>query len=131
MIPVRLLTVAVLFCAASAFSQEQLSSATRPNRNMEPDKSVRSTTSEPWKIVLNQSTDARESSLQWGQLDPMAVRADGPPGDDTLCYKIRSYVVARDSKDSDSVHPVGYSTCQPASRYRLRTTQIRTGSSAK
>ena len=24
---------------------------------------------------------------------------------------IRSYVVARDSKDSDSTHPVGYSTC--------------------
>jgi len=41
---------------------------------------------------------------------------------DSLCYSIRSYVVARDSKHSDSVHPVGYTTCVPASRYRLRTT---------
>jgi hypothetical protein len=54
---------------------------------------------------------------------------DGQPGDDAVCYKIRSYVVARDNKDSDSVHPVRYSTCQPASRYRLRTTQIQTDSS--
>jgi hypothetical protein len=40
---------------------------------------------------------------------------------DTVCLKIRSYLMARDSKGSDSTHPVGYSTCQPASRYRLRT----------
>ncbi len=46
---------------------------------------------------------------------------DGQLADDTLCYAIRSYVVARDSKGSDSTHPVGYSTCQKASRYRLRT----------
>ena len=131
MAPVRLLTVAVLICTASAFAQEQLSSTTRPNRTAQPERSARVTASEPWKIALNQPTDSKESSLQWLQLDPMAVRADARPGDDTLCYKIRSYVVARDSKDSDSVHPVGYSTCQPASRYRLKKTQIQTGSSAK
>lgn len=47
------------------------------------------------------------------------------PGD-VMCLKIRSYVMARDSRDSDSTHLVGYSTCQPASRYRLRTTQLQT-----
>lgn len=41
---------------------------------------------------------------------------------DAVCLKIRSYLMARDRKGSDSTHPVGYSTCQPASRYRLRTT---------
>lgn len=131
MTSVRLLTAAVLICTASAFTQEQLSSTTHPNRTAEPERSARVTTSDPWKIVLNQPADSRESSLQWLQLDPMAVRADAQPGDDTLCYKIRSYVVARDSKDSDSVHPVGYSTCQPASRYRLKKTQIQTDSSTK
>lgn len=35
------------------------------------------------------------------------------------CYAIRSYVVARDSKDSDATHLVGYSTCRPANRYRV------------
>ena len=40
---------------------------------------------------------------------------------DTFCLKMRSYLVARDSRRSDSTHLVGYSTCQPANRYRLRT----------
>ncbi|MGP0019249.1 MAG: hypothetical protein ACLPHP_11815 [Candidatus Sulfotelmatobacter sp.] len=44
---------------------------------------------------------------------------------ETVCYAIRSYVVARDSKYSDSTHPVSYSTCQPAARYQLKTTEIR------
>jgi len=44
---------------------------------------------------------------------------------DTTCYSIRSYVAARDSKDSDSTHLAGYSTCQPTNRYRLKRTEIR------
>jgi hypothetical protein len=40
---------------------------------------------------------------------------------DQYCLKIRSYQMARDSKNSDSTHLVGYSTCLPASKYRLRT----------
>jgi hypothetical protein len=131
MTSVRLLTAAALICTASAFAQEQLSSTSGPNRATEPEKSAQAAATDPWNLVLNHPPDSRESSLQWQQLDPMAVRTDTRAGDDTLCYKIRSYVVARDSKDSDSVHPVGYSTCQPASRYRLRKTQIQTGSSAK
>jgi hypothetical protein len=158
MTSVRLLTTAVLICTASAFAQEQLSSTTRPNRTAEPEKSPQATTSEPWKIVRDQPADwnsgknrlqqfqidaykidrpridPNRQPFRWGsQNDPILIEPafDGPLGDDTVCYKIRSYVVARDSKDSDSVHPVGYSTCQPASRYRLRKTQIQTGSSAK
>ncbi len=39
------------------------------------------------------------------------------------CYFIRSYLMARDSKDSDSTHLVGTSTCQPARQYGLKTTE--------
>ncbi len=59
------------------------------------------------------------------RLDPIVVTPEDLAGDGTLCYTIRSYVVARDSKDSDSVHPAGYSTCQPASRYRLKSAVMR------
>jgi hypothetical protein len=62
---------------------------------------------------------------QDARADLMTLNLDGQPGDDTTCYAIRSYVVARDSKTSDATHPVGYSTCQPASRYRVRTTDLR------
>jgi hypothetical protein len=41
---------------------------------------------------------------------------------DNVCYTMRSYVVARDNRDSDSTNLVGYSTCQPASKYELRVT---------
>jgi len=41
--------------------------------------------------------------------------------DDEICYTLRTYVVARDDKESDSTHRVSSSTCQPGSRYRLKT----------
>jgi hypothetical protein len=154
MTSVRLLTAAVLLCTASAFAQEQLSSTTRPNSTAEPEESAHAAATEPWKLVINQPADWNSgmNRLQQFQIDAYkidrsridpsrqtfrwdprldTILMDGQLGDDTLCYKIRSYVVARDSKDSDSVHPVGYSTCQPATRYRLKKTQIQTGSSAK
>jgi hypothetical protein len=84
------------------------------------------------------STDAGRSRLDTnpsfrlnGSVDPMMVTSDKRPIDDTVCYKIRSYVVARDRKGSDSVHPVGYSTCQPAAKYRLRVTQMTAGSAQR
>ena len=154
MTSVRLLTAAVLLCTASAFAQEQLSSTTRPNRTAEPEKAAQTAATEPWKLVINPPVDWNDGKdrlqqfqidaykidpskidpnrrpFRWGsQIDDIVI--DRQLGDDTLCYKIRSFVVARDSKDSESVHPVGYSTCQPASRYRLKKTQIQTGSSAR
>jgi hypothetical protein len=45
--------------------------------------------------------------------------------EDRTCLTMRSYVVARDSKDSDSTHLVSYSTCQPGARYQVRTTEMR------
>jgi hypothetical protein len=41
---------------------------------------------------------------------------------DNVCYTMRSYIVARENRDSDSTKLVGYSTCQPASKYELRIT---------
>ena len=41
---------------------------------------------------------------------------------DTYCFKMRSYLMARDSRDSDSTRLVGYTTCHPAARIQLKTT---------
>jgi hypothetical protein len=41
---------------------------------------------------------------------------------DKVCYTMRSYIVAQEDRDSDSTKLVGYSTCQPSSRYELRIT---------
>ncbi len=40
---------------------------------------------------------------------------------DTVCYTMRSYVVARESHDSDVVRPVRYVKCQPAWKFEVRS----------
>jgi hypothetical protein len=40
--------------------------------------------------------------------------------DEKTCYTIRTYRVARESPDSDSTRPAGYSTCQRATRFQLK-----------
>jgi hypothetical protein len=111
------------------------------------------TPAEPWRFISNESADATadRNPLDRLQIDKYKVfrsksdartlllgpdadagmfisGIDGQLGSGATCYKIRSYVVARDTKHSDSTHPVSYSTCQPAARYQLRTTEIRSGS---
>jgi len=43
--------------------------------------------------------------------------------EDGVCYKLRSYKVARDDRDSDSTHPAGYTTCQRASQFQVRNAE--------
>ena len=66
----------------------------------------------------------------WANVDPSifenSLKAQREA--DTGCFTIRSYVVARDSKDSDSTHLVSYSTCVPSDRYHVKTTEIRSES---
>jgi hypothetical protein len=105
------------------------------------------TPAEPWRIVPNQPADAGKNPLdRFPNYDYQDFRfKDGrahilrPNADagmfnsslepqlnaDTTCYSIRSYVVARDAKDSDSTHPAGYSTCQPSDRYHVKSAEIR------
>jgi hypothetical protein len=106
--------------------------------------------SAPWRIVPNQSSESDSDSrnrirVDQYRLDPdspdlltgrqrsqpktrtLVMGVDGPLDSDVTCYTIRSYRVARDSKDSDSTHVTGYSTCRPASRYGIKTTEERSG----
>jgi hypothetical protein len=108
---------------------------------------------EPWRLIPNApaNIDSEQDPLDHIRVDQFHFdRSTVDPGTQTFrfkdgavtlpprslgqldaeatCYAIRSYVVARDSKDSDSTHPVSYSTCQPAARYRVKTTEIRSES---
>jgi hypothetical protein len=40
---------------------------------------------------------------------------------EATCYAIRSYLVVRDSPDSDTTHRDGSTTCVPAARFRVHT----------
>jgi hypothetical protein len=149
---IRLLLASLLLCSLSAFSQDQkIGPAQVPGNDMSSyvaNRDAAVTPSEPWKIIPNrasaQSLDSADRiridqfRLDQGQVDlrtgkskpeaktrTLVMGLDGRLDDDATCYTMRSYVVARDSKDSDSTHLTGYSTCQRASKYRLKTTEQR------
>jgi hypothetical protein len=62
---------------------------------------------------------------QFGLPHALVLGPDGVAQEDTLCYSMRGYKVARENPQSDSTHAVGYSTCQPASRFRMHSAELR------
>jgi hypothetical protein len=146
---IRLFAAALVVCSTLAFTQTKADSLAVPTQ-ASASKPAAAASSEPWKFI---ETQPAENTTGRNPLDRIQVdkyrlsrsKTDtrtlllGPEADAgmvlsglggdldgvTTCLKIRSYVVARDSKDSDSTHPVSYSTCQPSTRYRVRTTEMR------
>jgi hypothetical protein len=140
----RLLAAALLFYSLPAFTQDRQIVSGNGGSAMVTNGEAAATPSEPWRVIPNRPDFSSDSAdrirvdqyrLDRGQLDPRTGRPkmegqiggtimseDGSMEADAMCYAIRSYVVARDSKDSDSTHSVGYSTCRRASRYHLKTT---------
>lgn len=139
----RLFLAALLVCSLPAFTQDQQLGAAQNLDNFSAFVTNRDVaTAEPWRIMPNRPSDLSSDSLDRMRLDQyvldrgkddfrsgrskedkartLVMGLNGPL--DATCFTMRSYVVARDSKDSDSTHPTGYSTCQAASRYRVRTT---------
>lgn len=117
-----LLTAALLISTIPALAQQKGTSPAESSSKLPSDHQTQVATNEPWNLFANKTLSFPPNV----RIDPMTVQSVEQFRNDTLCYTMRSYVVARDSRNSDSVHPVGYSTCQPASRYRMRTTEIRT-----
>ena|SRR5579864_5838445 len=141
------LLVVLFVCSLPAFAQDQQLIAPQnpdnvatfaPNNNSP-------TPSDPWRIMPDRSSNFTSDSMDRTRIDQyvqglgkgdlrssrsneakrrtLVMGLGGPLDSDATCFTMRSYVVARDSKNSDSTHPTGYSTCQPASKYRVRTTE--------
>jgi len=129
----RLLIAALCLCALPAFAQDHSPVGLPALSNLQtaqiPDLRTAPPTSEPWRIFPGTPNGDKTTFLLTPD-DNNVLTADGL-STDKVCYAIRSYVVARDSKDSDSVHPLSYSTCQPASRYRLKKTVLQQDSSGQ
>jgi hypothetical protein len=135
----------IVLCTLAAFAQDQRATSD-PNLGTALQTSpLASTNPEPWRIIpkaaqqdgrpevpigndnlLNAggtpqvvpfATHSPEITIRVLSSDEVAQSTSG-----NVCYSIRSYLMARDSKDSDSTHSVGMSTCQPAKKYALKTT---------
>jgi hypothetical protein len=142
MTPIRLFVVALLFCSLPSFAQNYLAKSIDTDHALgdwlrTSGHQAAGSPSEPWRLIPGVAEPDASVPVVDGQLltskslttKDAKVHEGIPPDPDTMCYTIRSYVVARDTKDSDSTHPVRYSTCQPAARYRLKTTEMRSDSS--
>jgi hypothetical protein len=134
---IKALAAALLLCSLPSIGQV----TTQPN-STEDLGAKAAQPAEPWRIVRTDSAPEtpfgrilsghananavnKDESFNLHLIpvpagDKIALWPEGEYGGDSVCFTIRSYVVARDDKNSDSVHPVGYSTCQPATRYRLK-----------
>jgi hypothetical protein len=117
----RLLILAslILFCFAAAVAQS----------------SPQNTEASPSLFRFELTSGSEESiALQAVQTGPSATDAVVTPvigphmpfhtpidHSDVTCLSIRAYRVARVHADSDVVRPAGYSTCQPSSRFQVKT----------
>ncbi len=138
--------VVLFVCSLPAFAQDQqLIAPQNPDNVAVAANHDSATRSDSWRILPDQSSNFSSDSMDRMRIDQYVhdqIKGDfrsgrsneakrrtlvmglgGPLDTDATCFTMRSYVVARDSKDSDSTHPTGYSTCQPASKYRVRTTE--------
>jgi hypothetical protein len=131
----RFLAVDLFVSPLTAFGQSQ---PIAPASTIQHARDAR-TASEPWRMLPDDGAKLVSPKDQPGPFktypaeavheQPQVTTLAAPNGNDfvaspggtlldSCCLKIRSYVVAGDSKESDSTHLVHYSTCQPASRYR-------------
>jgi hypothetical protein len=105
---------------APSTDSEQMNSSDRadlPFLNLRPELDA------PNPLDRIRTGEYRPRLNQFGMPHVLILGSDGLSQDDTLCYAMRSYKVARDNPQSDSTHAAGYSTCQPATRFHVHTTE--------
>jgi hypothetical protein len=144
MISARLLAATLLLCPLLAFAQEKQPPATSDSSSAAP-TSVRQADSSSTQALTGEqkaelSVRALDRLLAGRHIDPntqhpwITLSPDGKVlawGIDEDCYTIRSYVVARDEKNSDSTHLVRSSTCQPATRFQMKNADMKSDSDHK
>ena len=80
---------------------------------------IRGTTLRPATPAADSKDDSQDMlPKDLGRQRILTLEEDG---NEPICYTLRTYRVARESSDSDSTKPAGYSTCQRASRFQLKT----------
>ena len=118
----RFLAALLSICSSLVFAQQNADPGQSPKHEFSlfPDRPNFPFPNEK----ANASTGSHRELLVFGApVDILNAPSRRELAMDSSCYAMRTYVVARDDKQSDSTHFVRYSTCQPASRYRLKSAQ--------
>jgi hypothetical protein len=130
-----LLSLLISLCVATAAAQ---SSPDKPNSSQPASTLARSpqVSTAPFQFRLplladEQSLSDNEGTISGNDsdtirtpdvrtLDSRAQHLLTLQQDEKTCYTLRTYRVARETPDSDSTKPAGYSTCQRATRFQLK-----------
>ena len=132
---VRLLAIALLLSPMWSFAQSAPASTDPGTTSPSKLLVIAPEGSYFWQLAPNQDANDK-SSLALEKSAKQQLLIVKPPVDkgilvaeDTpllggaVCLSIRSYVFARDSKDSDSTHLVRSSTCVPAAKYKVKVVE--------
>ena len=132
---VRFAVSALVLCPVPCFSQAYVSPAyVAPQHSHALDHTAASPfqkgdfsrfkLSAPWPFAPNQTTElssGMETLEQNGRAKEKAeidVRSSRETRD---CFAIRSYLMARENKNSDATYLKAYSICQPSSQYQVKS----------
>ena len=88
----------------------------------EPQSSTSSTT--PVVSTNPEGQPAQDAAAVTNRMkSELSRRGDGPTENfnDAVCATMRTYIVARERRGSDTTRVVGYARCQPAWKFQLRT----------
>jgi hypothetical protein len=88
------------------------------------DEPQSSTSATPAVAINTDVQDAQNTAaFEGGMKSELSGRGNGPTEvfNDAMCATMRTYVVARERPGSDTTRIVGYSRCQPAWKFQLRT----------
>ena len=114
-----LLLIGLLGLAGSTFCQEPLAfstAATASARDLEEVLPL----SELFAKTQTGSSTAHDA------LPPLrsSVSPLNDEGLSNVCFKMRTYVVARDNNQSDAVRPIAYYTCLPGSKIAMKSADV-------
>ena len=118
----RLLPAVLLVCAIPTLGQE-VTTPLSVQRRVPPRMDALVIPPAGGNTILFFDRDGTVEYLPIPNYYTFDVTRDGRLAMYATCYSMRSYVVARDEKNSDSTHFVRYSTCQPANRFRLKSVE--------
>jgi hypothetical protein len=132
----RLLSIVLMLGPLMAFAQEKPQPSNQPPQAATADSLASAAQENQLKaqaeaarqFLASQHFDPNSGDQPWIKISPDGkILAWGieKTGVEKTCYAIRSYVVERDEKDSDSTHLVRTSTCVPANQYGIKTTEMR------
>jgi hypothetical protein len=113
----RLLVLSLLILLSVATVAAQSSSGQSPTGQSSSEKSADSASAASQGKKDSPQTRSLDSSAEGSHAQHILTLEQN----DSVCYTLRTYRVARLSPESDATKPAGYSSCLRSSRFQLKT----------